>query len=100
MVTLSELAADIQSQVGIIDSYLKQNNLPQPSFAVDSPSELPLDADVQRARLKLIETSSALANLATGSADHLRWRCMSVSYDLAHSRPMWTQGRILRHQIE
>nr|7BQO_A Chain A, HpiI [Hymenoscyphus scutula]7BQP_A Chain A, HpiI [Hymenoscyphus scutula] len=81
MATISNLASDIQSQVDVIDSYLKKHNLQQPSFEVDSPSELPLDANVQRARLKLIETATSLANLAIGSADHLRWHCMNNKYD-------------------
>jgi hypothetical protein len=72
MVSFSSLTADIQSQVNIIDAYLNKHKLPQPSFAPDSPTELPLDAGVQRARLKLIETASALANLATEMAMFLR----------------------------
>jgi len=79
MVTLSELAQEVQSHVAVIDKYLKEHNLPQPTFDADSPLELPLDADVQRARMLLIEQASALANLATGAADHLRWHCMNVS---------------------
>ncbi|KAF1993359.1 S-adenosyl-L-methionine-dependent methyltransferase [Amniculicola lignicola CBS 123094] len=81
MITFAELAADIQTQVNIIDTYLKEHNLPQPSFDVDSPTELPIDPNVQRARLKLIEAGGALENLATGSADHLRWRCMTEKFD-------------------
>ena len=79
MVTLTEIAANIREQVDIIDAYLKENNLEQPSFDVNSPTELPTDPKVQRARLNLIEAGGALENLATGSADHLRWRCMTVS---------------------
>lgn len=79
MSTLVKLASDIQSQVDVINTYLTVNQLPQPSFAADSPTELPLNVDVQRARLRLIETASALANLAIGSADHLRWHCTNAS---------------------
>ncbi|KAE8383474.1 O-methyltransferase-domain-containing protein [Aspergillus bertholletiae] len=81
MVTLAELASDIQSHVKVIDSYLTEHDLPQPTFAPDSPRELPLDASVQRARMLLIETAMALSNLAIGAADNLRWHCMNNKFD-------------------
>lgn len=76
--TFSKLVSDIQAQVDVIDGYLTQHQLPQPSFAPSSPAELPPDANVQRARLMLIETASALENLAIGSADRLRWHFLNV----------------------
>lgn len=79
MVTLAELAHEIQFNVAVIDDYLKKHNLQQPTFDVDSPKELPPDANVQRARMLLIEKATALANLATGSADDLLWHQMTVS---------------------
>ncbi|RYP81239.1 hypothetical protein DL769_002069 [Monosporascus sp. CRB-8-3] len=79
MSLLRKLSTEIQSHVDVIDTYLTKHNLPQPSFAADSPTGLPGTADVQRARLLLIETASALANLATGSADHLRWHMMNIN---------------------
>lgn len=79
MSLLHKLSSDIQSQVNIINAYLKENDLPQPSFAGDSPSGLPDDSAVQKARLLLIEQASALHNLAIGPADHLRWHMMNVS---------------------
>ncbi|RYO88689.1 hypothetical protein DL766_004431 [Monosporascus sp. MC13-8B] len=81
MSLLRKLSTEIQSHVDVIDSYLTKHNLPQPSFAADSPTGLPDTAEVQRARLLLIETASALANLATGSADHLRWHMMNAKFD-------------------
>ncbi|KAI1077858.1 O-methyltransferase-domain-containing protein [Whalleya microplaca] len=81
MSLLRMLSSDIQSHVDVIGTYLTKHNLPQPSFAVDSPTGLPDDAEVQRARLLLIETASTLANLATGSADHLRWHMLNAKYD-------------------
>lgn len=81
MVSFSSLAADIQSQVDVINKYLTQHNLPQPSFEPDSPTELPLNSDVQRARLLLIEKAAALTNLAIGSADHLRWHMLNAKFD-------------------
>ncbi|RYP05066.1 hypothetical protein DL765_009961 [Monosporascus sp. GIB2] len=77
MSLLRKSSTEIQSHVNVIDSYLTKHNLPQPSFAADSPTGLPDTAEVQQARLLLIETASALANLATGSADHLRWHMMN-----------------------
>lgn len=91
MSTFAKLASDIQSHVDVIDTYLAEHKLPQPSFAADSPRELPLDANVQRARLLLIEQASALANLAIGAADHLRWHCMNVSPDAAVGPRRWCE---------
>jgi hypothetical protein len=65
--------------VAVIDNYFKKHNLQQPTFDVDSPKELPSDVNVQRAWMLLIEKVSAVANLATGAADHLLWHQMTVS---------------------
>lgn len=80
MESFTKLASEVQTQVDIIDGYLTLHNLEQPSFAPDSPAELPDNADVQRARLRLIEKASALASLAIGAADHLRWQSLIVSF--------------------
>jgi hypothetical protein len=80
--------------VAVIDSYLKENDLPQPTFDVDSPRELPHDPNVQRARMLLIEKASALANLATGAADHLLWQQMIVrGYIIFH----WEKRRLIKY---
>ncbi|KAM5462222.1 putative 6-hydroxytryprostatin B O-methyltransferase [Microsporum audouinii] len=76
-----QLAKDIQGHVDVIDDSLARLNAAQPTFAADSPTGLPLDAQVQQARLLLIEKAWAIANLAIGSADHLRWHMMNAKFD-------------------
>ncbi|EEQ35629.1 putative 6-hydroxytryprostatin B O-methyltransferase [Microsporum canis] len=76
-----QLAKDIQGHVDVIDDSLARLNASQPTFTADSPTGLPLDAQVQQARLLLIEKAWAIANLAIGSADHLRWHMMNAKFD-------------------
>lgn len=79
MASLSELSSTISVQVNEITKYLETHGLPPPSFDADSPSTLPADPVVQRARLDLIEAASALTNLAIGSADLTRWQVLEAS---------------------
>lgn len=79
MASLSELSSTISVRVNEITKYLETHGLPPPSFDADSPSTLPADPVVQRARLDLIEAASALTNLAIGSADLTRWQVLEAS---------------------
>lgn len=79
MTSLNELSATISVKVDEITKYLESHRLPPPSFDHDSPSALPADPLVQRARLALIEAASALTNLAIGSADFTRWQVLEAS---------------------
>lgn len=53
-----------------MDSYLQSHSYPQPSFAVDAPTQLlPLDAnnpDIEEARIAAIEASIELQQLLQG----------------------------------
>ena len=79
MTSLNELSSTISVNVDQITKYLDTHRLPPPSFHPDSPSTLPADPLVQRARLALIEAASALTNLAIGSADFTRWQVLEAS---------------------
>lgn len=82
MASLRELSSSIALRVNEITEYLETHRLPLPSFDADSPSTLPSDPVVQRARLDLIEAATALANLAIGSADLIRWQVLEASASL------------------
>lgn len=61
--TLSSLAATVQSSVDIITKYLKENNLPEPTFADIHSATLPYVPELQSAKKHLIEATSALEAL-------------------------------------
>lgn len=82
MASLTELSSTISVRANEITKYLETHRLPQPSFDADSPSTLPADPVVQRARLDLIEAATALTNLAIGSADLTRWQVLEASASL------------------
>ncbi|KAF4547897.1 O-methyltransferase domain-containing protein 6 [Elsinoe fawcettii] len=64
--TLQNYSDNIASSVQIVEKYLKDNNLPQPSYDVTSPKDFPVDAplEVQQARVKIIEQARELYQLA------------------------------------
>jgi hypothetical protein len=74
---LTELSKIIAEKTAIIDGYLTEKNLPQPSFDPDGPAELgPIargDEHVQKARIELIDATKELRDLAIGPADSLRY---------------------------
>lgn len=62
-------------------SYIKEHNLPEPSFSVDGPAQvLPATADDrgQNARLALISATQELNDLVTGPTEKLRWMTRNV----------------------
>ncbi|KAI1324462.1 O-methyltransferase-domain-containing protein [Xylariaceae sp. FL0255] len=71
-----ELATLIASQTTAINSFLKENKLPTPSFepdAINSPA-IPKDAkDMQAARASVISACSELKDLLTGPRDLLKF---------------------------
>jgi hypothetical protein len=74
-----DLAAKISSSTAIITGYLKKNNLPQPTFAVDSPRSLPEVPEVQAARMALIEAAAKIHHLAIGADDYIWQQSLTVS---------------------
>lgn len=77
---LSELAAQIQASTCTVDKYLKDHNLPAPSFHEDGPVDFGLNKEAQKA-LEAAKTSSLeLFDLLQGPAVALR---PTVSFSLA-----------------
>ncbi|KAA8652428.1 uncharacterized protein ATNIH1004_001332 [Aspergillus tanneri] len=78
MVTLAELAQEVQSHIAVIDNYL-EHNLPQPTFDIDSPKSPPpgrqyaTSDDVTR-RLQPRRSRHS-------TADHLLGHQMTDKYD-------------------
>ncbi|EIW79807.1 S-adenosyl-L-methionine-dependent methyltransferase [Coniophora puteana RWD-64-598 SS2] len=73
---LSELAAQIAEQAVILEKFLDDNNLPQPSFGVQGPAAFPVGADQKAAndaRFSLIGATKDLRGLVVGPADTLKW---------------------------
>ncbi|KAF2176818.1 S-adenosyl-L-methionine-dependent methyltransferase [Zopfia rhizophila CBS 207.26] len=66
-----ELSSIIQRSSGDIDNYLRAQGLPSPSFAVDSPPDLPLPPHLQKARNDILEATSELQSLCEGPLMHL-----------------------------
>ncbi|KAJ0354665.1 hypothetical protein COL154_011699 [Colletotrichum chrysophilum] len=57
--TISRLAESIFSNTKIVDSYLKANDLPSPSFDADGPTNLKIDAEsAENARVKVLQAIS------------------------------------------
>lgn len=74
-----ELSAIISRETAVIDKYLTENNLPQPGFNCDSPLNYPkLPDEIQKARETVISASKALADLATGPTESVRWLAWEV----------------------
>ena len=68
-----QLARKILANTGEVDSYLRTNNLPQPSFEVDGPVDFGAAlGSAQQARLSTIEASMELQDLLLGPTMILR----------------------------
>ncbi|KAL5341993.1 O-methyltransferase-like protein [Aspergillus crustosus] len=68
-----ELAAHIQQRTADIDAYLQENNLPQPSFDEDGPTEHNLTSEeMVKARDDVLGATLELHNLILGPAMCLR----------------------------
>ncbi|KAI0020758.1 S-adenosyl-L-methionine-dependent methyltransferase [Xylariomycetidae sp. FL0641] len=98
-----ELAANIATNTGILDDYLRANGLPTPSFEVDGPLESLVpqnEHEIEAARVAIIDDTLELRRLVLGPRDHL----MSFSanellsqqaitrFRLAHSFPVHSEA--------
>jgi 6-hydroxytryprostatin B O-methyltransferase len=79
--SLLELASAITSQVSIINEFLQNNGLPQPSFAVDGlrTREFPENPEIQQAYMELVESASDLLHLALGPENYVASVPLQVS---------------------
>lgn len=72
---ISKLAETIFRNVKVVDSYLKANNLPSPSFDVDGPTVMEVGADgehVEQAKIEALEAAMELVDLLAGPLTALR----------------------------
>ncbi|KAK5660695.1 hypothetical protein OQA88_12059 [Cercophora sp. LCS_1] len=68
------LAKKITQETEKLEAYLKENNLPTPSFDVDAPADFPkLPADILQSRQEIIFATKELGILAHGPREALRW---------------------------
>lgn len=79
---MEELAAQIVANVTTLTTYLRENNLPQPSLARDCPPTFPVPSSekaIHLARLNLIEACKSLCDVALGPVDMLNWSALLVT---------------------
>jgi hypothetical protein len=74
------LAQKITKATEKLESYMKSNKLPMPSFDVDAPADFPhLPEDVQKSRQEIIHATKELGMLAHGPRESVRWGIWEVS---------------------
>lgn len=79
--TLTALATRIAKSAELIDSFLKENQLSEPSFEADGPKNFPVtdkNPDILAARDELIDCTQELRDLVVGPTDTIKWRTMVV----------------------
>jgi len=79
---LLELTDIISANTKKIDQFFAANNLPELSFAADSPLQFPVPSsneEIQNARRKVILATQELHDLMVGPREHVRWMSWSVS---------------------
>ncbi|KND89922.1 Sterigmatocystin 8-O-methyltransferase [Tolypocladium ophioglossoides CBS 100239] len=71
---LVELARKIAAEAEKLETYLRNNSLPQPGFGVDAPDDFPkLPSHVQRSRQEIIYATKELESLVRGPRESVRW---------------------------
>lgn len=63
---IAELASAVAQHTQRVDSYLTENNLPQPSFDANGPVHLRLPADIEKSRIAALQASQELNDLLRG----------------------------------
>ncbi|EGO53015.1 hypothetical protein NEUTE1DRAFT_105963 [Neurospora tetrasperma FGSC 2508] len=77
------LAQKIAKETEKLETYMKDNNLPMPSFDVDAPADFPkLPAEISRSRQEIIFATRELGLLAHGPRESLRWGVWEFSAKL------------------
>ena len=76
------LAQKIAKETEKLEAYMKENNLPMPSFDVDAPADFPkLPAEIAKSRQEIIFATRELGLLAHGPRESLRWGVWEVRYE-------------------
>lgn len=84
--SLIELANTIKRETERLDHYIKDNDLPEPSFDVDAPltfTELP--EELKKAREEVMRATEELGALATGATESIRWLAWDVCLHFHYS---------------
>lgn len=77
---MAALARKIANETEKLEAYMKENNLPMPSFDVDAPADFPkLPDNVLKSRQEIIFATKELALLAHGPREFVRWGIWEVS---------------------
>lgn len=75
-----ELAKRIAAESEKVETYFKNNSLPEPAFSADAPEDYPdLPGDVQRSRQEIVNSCQELERLARGPRECVRWGAWAVS---------------------
>jgi hypothetical protein len=86
------LAQQITKATEKLETHMKANNLPMPSFDVDAPADFPtLPEDIQQSRQEIIHATKELGLLAHGPRESVRWGIWEVSAS-QHPRPVYSPG--------
>jgi hypothetical protein len=76
---LVALAKKITAEAEKLEAYLKDNDLPQPGFGIDTPADFPsLPPSIQKSRQEIVYATRELGSLVRGPRESLRWGVWSV----------------------
>ncbi|PMD14262.1 S-adenosyl-L-methionine-dependent methyltransferase [Hyaloscypha hepaticicola] len=76
---LIELANTIKRETERLDRYIKDSNLPEPSFDVDAPLTFTkLPDELKKAREEVMRATKELGTLVTGATESIRWLAWNV----------------------
>lgn len=77
---LLELASIIKSETEKFEAYLRDNDIPGPSFEPDGHADLPrLPEHVQMSRQEIIRATQELKDLMVGPTESVRWMAWDAS---------------------
>lgn len=78
--SMTALAETISRETAKLERYMKENDLPMPSFEVGAADDFPkLPEEIQRSRLEVMHATKQLRDLAVGPRESVRWGVWEVS---------------------
>jgi hypothetical protein len=85
----------IAENTKIYDDYFVQNNLPSPSHGLETPANVPLPLEIQKARDTVMEATTELQALILGPVLHVHNQTFQVRLPRDASAPRGRTGRKL-----
>jgi hypothetical protein len=85
--SLTAFATEILKHAQILDAYIEEHSLPQPSFDKTGPLLFPISnnaAAQQESRTLLLEASQAISDLVAGPVNSIGWSALSVNFPSPH----------------